>query len=209
MTRKQQKGGTKEMASRKTDKPSGPPGKCHRSTIWAKLTAIDDLAESNPGAISRDDAELWLLFFGYMLARLHRTKNPLAKWVAYYMARKLGEPAPEHVLTYLDRVAEEIVVGLVDRPPATNADADAALAAALGLAKKVKGRGHPLNECWHFKRDFGIWVDCRRQIQTLTETHGNGVERAAFQNVAYRYGLSMSQVRRVYAEHKKMFPRVS
>ena len=41
--------------------------------------------------------------------RYEDTGNPLAAWDAYLMARRKGEPVPDFVFEYLDRVAENLL----------------------------------------------------------------------------------------------------
>jgi hypothetical protein len=46
---------------------------------------------------------------GEFKQRYEETNNPLALWDCYMHARKIGEPVPEFVLEYLDRVAGNLL----------------------------------------------------------------------------------------------------
>jgi hypothetical protein len=175
-------------------------------SVFDALIDIERRAESDPKAVSSEDAELVAIFWQYIVSRLIKSKNPLVRWIQYHLAREIGEPIPEHVLQYLDEVAKHITNVLIAE---TSRNPDAALAAALGLAKNGKGRGHPLNECWHYKRDFGIYVDCRARMQVLKAKHGKRVDRAAFQEVAHQYGMSPAQVRRIYMAQRGRWPKAT
>src|SRR5687768_1648704 len=71
-------------------------------------------------------------------AEMYRVKpNPLYAWDAYSLARATGEPIPEFVLEYFDRVAANFAK-LQEKPPGTKPE----LPIAKALEMKQSGAGN-------------------------------------------------------------------
>ena len=136
---------------------------------------------------------------GYMVFRwvdlFKKTGNPIYAWRAYRNARRLRTPIPDEVLQYLDGAADGIIYIADKEVPAKNRPSH--LAQALGLAKVGAGRGSA------FEKYNG------RSLQIAMDTYeallGTETEYAVHQEIAEKYGISESKVRRDYKAHMELW----
>lgn len=123
------------------------------------------------------------------------TGNPIYAWKCIEHALFLGAPVPCGVIGYLRDTAHELIK--VAQNPPKPAQRPVAISKALKLHKDGAGQGSPFasyGERQH-KREIALATAER------LEFYGPGKDDYAFEDVAEKYGVSKSTVRRNYLEH--------
>jgi len=121
------------------------------------------------------------------------TKNPIYAWRTYQTARSFGVDVPSEVMTYLDKVADQLVKIANDPPMAKVRPLE--INKALGLGKRGAGPESLFKDYTERQKSLKI------AIETFEEINRSGKEYIIFEELAKKYKSSESTIRRNYKKH--------
>lgn len=129
-------------------------------------------------------------------ARLYvEDTNPIHVWRALLEYRAAGEPLPEWILGYLERVARRIYeISSQEQPPKNPAGA---VAEALEMKKPGRGRRGTVFVAFRQTASFVLALD----VQHETTSKGKKPYRA-WRDVAKKHKVSRETVRRAWLQHR-------